>query len=104
MMGCRGDGCDLSASHVRVKATAQKRPEVELFLRDLFDGYIREGNYAAAEKLFREELKEVKKCPKCGRELPDLVPLGEFSCCDGVPDICPFCGCDLWCYEEKKPE
>ena len=44
------------------------------------------------------------KCPKCGKELPDLVPLGEFSCCDGVPDICPFCHCDLWCYEEKKPE
>jgi len=59
-MSCRGDGCDLNASHVRVKATAQKRPEVELFLRDLFDGYIREGNYVAAEKLFREELKEKK--------------------------------------------
>jgi len=46
----------------------------------------------------------MKKYPECGRELPDLVPLGEFSCCDGVPGICPFCGCDLWCYEEKKPE
>ena len=46
----------------------------------------------------------MSKCPKCGKELPEHVPLGEFSCCDGVPDICPFCHCDLWCYEEKKPE
>ena len=60
-MGCRGDGCDLNASHVRVKASAGRRVEVELFLRDLFDGYVREGNYVAAEKLFREELKEKKQ-------------------------------------------
>ena len=59
-MGCRGDSCDVNVSQVRVKASAERRVEVELFLRDLFDGYVREGNYVAAEKLFREELREKK--------------------------------------------
>jgi rRNA maturation protein Nop10 len=37
-----------------------------------------------------------KKCPKCGRTLPDSMPLGEFSSMDGVVDVCPFCGFDIW--------
>jgi len=36
------------------------------------------------------------RCPGCGKEIPDLDYTGEFSCCDGVPDLCPLCGCDLW--------
>lgn len=58
-MGCHGDRCDVNASQVRVKAvSAEQRAEVELFLRDLFDRYVRDGHYVLAEKLFREELKK----------------------------------------------
>lgn len=60
-MGCHGDSCDVNASQVRVKAvSAEQRAEVEVFLRDLFDRYVCEGKLDLAEKLFQEELKEMK--------------------------------------------
>jgi hypothetical protein len=35
-------------------------------------------------------------CPKCGKEIPKIDMSGRYSSCEGVFDLCPFCGCDLW--------
>ena len=60
-MSCHGESCDVNASQVRVRAVSvEQRAWVEVFLRDLFDKYVREGKLDLAERLFREELKEKK--------------------------------------------
>lgn len=58
-MGCHGDSCEVQGSLARVKQVSpEQRALVEVFLRDLFDRYVREGKLDLAEKLFREELKK----------------------------------------------
>jgi acetyltransferase-like isoleucine patch superfamily enzyme len=39
-------------------------------------------------------LHKAKKCPKCGKEIPEVDMTGKFSSCEGIFDLCPFCGCD----------
>ena len=34
------------------------------------------------------------KCPNCGKELPEHET-SDFSSCDGIPDICRYCGYDF---------
>jgi len=49
------------------------------------------------------------KCPQCGKEIPNqildskiVVRQEWMPLCDGVPDLCPFCGYDLWLRPKVK--